>query len=235
MQNSQFIICFLALLPCCSSFKLINLSTQPPWPTTSNLRMAAQNDRMEHSQEPKLLSRQQFFGCAAAMATSTMLVPQISEAAPQQTKKVSDPLERFTFEVPSDWDESETIVSGGRKVVVFTNPQKPETNAFYAFTPLRGDYTSLGSFGTLDYVESVVLPFGPGVKSKLIESRSGNGMYYYDYTVEVTGKSAKRLKTIWAVVPDNLMTFTAQCERDDYDEYGSIISMIADSFSLSKK
>jgi len=124
-------------------------------------------------------------------------------------------------------------------VTVFAAPGRPAANAFVAATPLRGDYTSLGSFGNLDYVESTVVPKGPGIESRCLESRSQRGTYFYDYTVKQEGRPEKRLKTIFAVVPDEfspvLVTFTAQCDVADYEEYGTLLSAIASSFELNKK
>lgn len=39
-----------------------------------------------------------------------------------------------------------------RQLVAAVDPTDSNLNAFIVFTPIAADYTSLGSFGTIDYV-----------------------------------------------------------------------------------
>ncbi|CAN0297219.1 unnamed protein product, partial [Ectocarpus fasciculatus] len=64
----------------------------------------------------------------------------------------------FSQQVPDGWERSDAEISGRRKIVVYTSPTTPGANAFVAYTPARGDFTTLGSFGTLDQVSKTVLP-----------------------------------------------------------------------------
>lgn len=43
-----------------------------------------------------------------------------------------------------------------RRLVLYVAPGDPDTNVFAVFTPIRGDYTAVSSFGTL---EQVIAPF----------------------------------------------------------------------------
>eukprot|EP00965_Chrysotila_dentata_P060723 2011929-Pleurochrysis_carterae.AAC.1 len=57
-----------------------------------------------------------------------------------------------------EWSPEESELSGGRKLLAATDPADTDFNLFVAFTPIRGDYTSLGSFGNIDFVGSTILP-----------------------------------------------------------------------------
>jgi hypothetical protein len=39
-----------------------------------------------------------------------------------------------------------------RRLVLFVKASEPDTNVFVVFTPIRGDYTAVSSFGTIDDV-----------------------------------------------------------------------------------
>lgn len=47
---------------------------------------------------------------------------------------------------PEGWERGETQISGRRKIIVYTSPNDPSANAFVAYTPVRGDFTSLGMY-----------------------------------------------------------------------------------------
>lgn len=55
-----------------------------------------------------------------------------------------DPLFSVVVQAPDGWERTEAEISGRRKLIVYTNPKNPGTNAFVAYTPARGDFTSLG-------------------------------------------------------------------------------------------
>jgi len=44
-----------------------------------------------------------------------------------------------------------------RRLVLYVAPGDPDTNVFAVFTPIRGDYTAVSSFGTLEQVMAPVL------------------------------------------------------------------------------
>lgn len=62
------------------------------------------------------------------------------------------------LQLPEGWAPSTSFINGGQKLVAASDPADTDTNVFAAFTPLRGDYTSLGSFGNIDYVANTILP-----------------------------------------------------------------------------
>lgn len=47
-------------------------------------------------------------------------------------------------QVPEGWERNDSEISGRRKIVIYTNPKASGANAFVAYTPARGDFTSLG-------------------------------------------------------------------------------------------
>lgn len=53
-----------------------------------------------------------------------------------------------------------------RRLVVFKDPNS-EANAFVAFTDIRPDFTTLGSFGTIRDVAKTVIPTGRGTSQLL--------------------------------------------------------------------
>ena len=95
------------------------------------------------------------------------------------------------FLVPSGWAASENELSGGRKLVAFADPGDSDSNIFILWTPLAADYTSLGSFGNINYVSSTFLPTcgsdrsactlaADGIEGRLLESVAVRGSYVYD-------------------------------------------------------
>jgi hypothetical protein len=55
-------------------------------------------------------------------------------------------------------------VADFRRLVVFKDPNS-EANAFVAFTDIRPDFTTLGSFGTIRDVAKTVIPTGRGTSA----------------------------------------------------------------------
>lgn len=51
-------------------------------------------------------------------------------------------------QVPDGWERKDAEISGRRKLIVYTSPKNPGANAFVAYTPARGDFTTLGGFPT---------------------------------------------------------------------------------------
>ena len=88
-------------------------------------------------------------GAAAATARS---------ARADDSKTFVDKENGIQFDIPAAWTVSESELSGGRKLVVATDPSNIDFNAFIAFTPIAGDYSSLGSFGNLESVGATLLP-----------------------------------------------------------------------------
>ncbi|CAM9273714.1 unnamed protein product, partial [Hapterophycus canaliculatus] len=171
-------------------------------------------------------SRLEFLRGAGAVVTAAAgfaLLPAASRA-----ETFTDDILGFKFDVPDGWERNDSEISGRRKIVIYTNPKAPGVNAFVAYTPARGDFTSLGSFGTLDEVSKTVLPEAEGVSSRMVNSYTSKSCYVYDYIVNQQDRPEKHIKTIWALFPaqGQLATITAQCNEDDYATMGKTIDAL---------
>ena len=126
-------------------------------------------------------SRRAFF---SSIIGSTALIPLVVSSNPsitnaaEETKttineKLStfkDPSVGFQLQVPTKWQKSEQTLQDRRKILLFVNNgdgddddeskkvQKGlEDLIFVAYTPVRDDFTSLGSFGTVDQVSNLIV------------------------------------------------------------------------------
>eukprot|EP00631_Chrysoreinhardia_giraudii_P003771 CAMPEP_0197423982 /NCGR_PEP_ID=MMETSP1170-20131217/24002_1 /TAXON_ID=54406 /ORGANISM="Sarcinochrysis sp, Strain CCMP770" /LENGTH=210 /DNA_ID=CAMNT_0042951443 /DNA_START=65 /DNA_END=697 /DNA_ORIENTATION=- len=143
-----------------------------------------------------------------------------------------------TFSVPTEWtklsDTTQSVV-GGRRLVVYASPDDTDWNVFLLLTPIRGDYTSLGSFGTLDAVQDTIIPRGDGIDAQLISSASKSSTYVYEYTLAVPNQPKRHLKTIFSLVADTLVTFNVQALEDTYTPDVAKISESILSTAIAKK
>jgi len=136
------------------------------------------------------------FLLATATATATATRPTVSRAAesssPEQAYDDAD--YAFRLRVPSSWDRTEQTLSGRRRAVFFTDPSSKdaesgiiETLGIVAYTPVRDDFVSLASFGSVDEVgQATILPKGELAggdtsSSAMISATSGGGAYFFDY------------------------------------------------------
>lgn len=144
-----------------------------------------------------------------------------------------------SFVVPEDWkklSDTTAAVSGGRRLVVYASPTDNDFNCFLLLTPIRGDYTSLGSFGTLDSVQDTVIPRGEGIDSQLIKSSSSTGKYTYEYTLGVPDQPKRRLKTVFSLMSDTIVSFTVQSLEENYTpSVGTTSDGIISTFALNKR
>eukprot|EP00904_Undaria_pinnatifida_P014273 jgi/Undpi1/9977/HiC_scaffold_28.g12431.m1 len=162
-------------------------------------------------------SRLEFLRSAGMIATSAAgaaLLPK-----PSSAEEFTDDVLGFKFQTPDGWERGEAQISGRRKIIVYTSPKNPGANAFVAYTPVRGDFTTLGSFGTLDEVSKTVLPEAEGVKSRMVDSYAVKNCYVYDYVVSQEGRPEKHIK-------GQLATITAQCNEEDYPTLGKSIDKV---------
>lgn len=108
-------------------------------------------------------SRRQFI---SSIIGSTALVPLVISSNPSITNAAEetifttfkDPNVGFQLQVPTKWSKSEQTLPDRRKILLFVNNGDGEVAKgledliFVAYTPIRDDFTSLGSFGTVDQV-----------------------------------------------------------------------------------
>ena len=168
-------------------------------------------------------------GAPAALALANLVNPNAALAAGLQDVSVpigsaSTALSKATFQVPSDWVKLSGDVTDGRKMALYADPANADTNAFALITPIRGDYTSLGSFGSVETVLETVMPGADGISYEVIKAEAQSGKYVYEYTVQVPDQPKRHLTTIFMVVADCIVTFNFQAKQTDYTKDVSALS-----------
>lgn len=157
----------------------------------------------------------------------------------------------FKLNIPSSWETSTQELPDRRKIKFFVDnsmsvPQQDKTLVFIAYTPVRDDFTSLGSFGSVENVaQTTILPKGKlmdeknesGISSKMILAESKKNAYMFDYMVKVDGTS-RHFRTIFALASGAtggagsvLVTITAQALESEYSSgTKDVFDAIIDSY-----
>ena len=192
-----------------------------------------------HAARP--LTRQGFVAGAASLAAALPLAARADDAKTTSVKTKfgtavdGKPLSSAKFDVPDRWVQLSGDVSGGRQLVLYADPDNSDTNAFVLITPVRGDYTSLGSFGSIEVVQATVMPFGDGIEYTGVTSEASTGKYTYDYEVSVPSQPKRHLKTVFMVVSDCIVTFNFQALAADYTpDVAKMGAAIVKSFGVGK-
>lgn len=97
---------------------------------------------------------------SVALGTSAFLIdPSKAFAATSNNLvELKDEVRKFTIKVPSDWDKTIQGLPDRRQITLYIKPNSDQkTLMFFAFTPVRDDFTSLGSFGSVDQVSCSVV------------------------------------------------------------------------------
>lgn len=159
----------------------------------------------------------------------------------------------FQVQVPNKWKKSEQSLPDRRKLLLFinedgtTDPSMKNKGmddlVFVAYTPVRDDFTSLGSFGTVEQVgQATILPkgtlAGQETENKMIKSESKKNAYYFDYTSKSPDQPKRHFRTIFTMVQGAtggagsvLVTITAQTLESRYDsETQAMFDQIIDSY-----
>lgn len=166
----------------------------------------------------------------------------------------------FRVSIPAEWKKTSQTLSGRRKALFFTEDSSNEVGAidtlmYIAYTPIRDDFTSLASFGSVDQVaQATILPKGElggnADDSKMLSAVSKKNAYYFDYTTTPvvpvepgsgSGALTKKLKplhfrTIFTLLPlkegagSTLVTVTMQTSEEKYEGLKGVFGEIVDSF-----
>ncbi|KAL7434000.1 hypothetical protein ACHAXH_005107 [Discostella pseudostelligera] len=229
-------------------------------------------DSIVDDQSNTLLPRRSFWRrslstLAGAYTLSTISPISTSYAAEITTPKMetyNDIDYGFHLSIPSSWENTEQKLSGRRKALFFTDPTSKdadsgtiETFGFVAYTPVRDDFTSLASFGSVENVaQMTILPkgdlAGQNDDSKMVSAISKNNAYYFDYIAtpvvpiaagesSSSGALTKKLKpqhfrTIFTLLPlknsagMTLVTITLQTSEERYGTVRGLFDNIIDSF-----
>eukprot|EP00585_Thalassiosira_rotula_P013333 CAMPEP_0196131334 /NCGR_PEP_ID=MMETSP0910-20130528/1392_1 /TAXON_ID=49265 /ORGANISM="Thalassiosira rotula, Strain GSO102" /LENGTH=279 /DNA_ID=CAMNT_0041390799 /DNA_START=10 /DNA_END=849 /DNA_ORIENTATION=- len=279
MNLNTFI--FLSMLPGTASFQPVTTGSLSPRTLTSKLNLSDENNSVNIDEDVTVAATRRSFVtrslatiAAAATTASTFSTP--SYAAEESTTTTStttftyeDPDYNFRIQVPSSWENTEQKLSGRRKAVFFTDPTSKnaegtvETLGFVAYTPVRDDFTGLGSFGSVDQVaQTTILPKGElaGLDdaSKMLSAVSKNNAYYFDYVATpvvptepgtasssggtVMTKTLKPLhfRTIFTLLPlkgsagNTLVTVTLQTTEERYKDVKGVFDGVVDSYGKMK-
>jgi len=199
-------------------------------------------------QRQKSLNRRDLLSFVASTSVASTLFPKSASAAPPALTEFGDP--SFSLQVPKDWTFSEQALPDRRKLLLWQ--ESPETFLFVAYTPLRDDYTSLSSFGSVDQVaEQTILPksnlgLEDDVDAVMLSATSSKSAYVFDYRHGVPspngGQVATHFRTIFTMLPSpianspsNLVTITAQTPESKYKDLQSTMDAVIQSYQPAKK
>jgi PsbP len=193
---------------------------------------------------------------AAAFASIRLSSPALADASnTKQWSLFDDPTHGFSLQVPSGWIKSEQTLRDRRTITLWTDPNDDtkSTLVFIAYTPVRDDYTSLGSFGSVDQVAAqTILPkgeiFAEGreesnvANAEMLSAVSQKQAYVFDYTQSVPGiQPTTHYRTIFTLQQGAtggagavLVTITAQTAEERYGKMKPIFDGIIDSYGKSK-
>mmetsp|Transcript_23247 Transcript_23247/g.32473 ORF Transcript_23247/g.32473 Transcript_23247/m.32473 type:complete len:239 (-) Transcript_23247:123-839(-) len=170
-----------------------------------------------------------------------------SFAAEETLAKYEDKDCGFQINLPTGWEKSEQSLPDRRKIVLYIEPDSDKkTLAFIAYTPIRDDFTSLSSFGSVENVgQATILPkstlAGEENESKMLSAVSEKGSYYFDYVATAAGQPKTHFRTIFTLVQGAtggagavLATFTVQTPESKYDEYKPMFDEIISSYGKLK-
>lgn len=183
---------------------------------------------------------------AAILSSGAGLSPPPAYAASGYTS-YNDPLHGFSIDVPDNWAHSTQTLPDRRKIEVWTDPADVKTLLFVAYTPVRDDFTSLASFGSVDQVASqTILPKGKiagrDVEAQMLSSASKNQAYYFDYTQAVPDvQPLTHMRAIFSLQQGAtggagavLVTVTAQSPQERYEKtVKPIFDHVVDSYGKS--
>ena len=182
---------------------------------------------------------------AAALAAGTTGVLPATADIPLDT--YTDKEYGVSFGIPKGWQAVPNELADGRVLIAATDPTDPEFNLYIIFSPIAGDYTSLGAFGNIDYVAGTVIPecnkatcsiaAGDPIEGKMLGQEVVKGNYVYDYTIQQVNQPARRLRSVWTVLPgggksasSRLIALTAQCLESKYAAYEPTMKAVIASY-----
>mmetsp|Transcript_10170 Transcript_10170/g.14926 ORF Transcript_10170/g.14926 Transcript_10170/m.14926 type:complete len:237 (-) Transcript_10170:793-1503(-) len=155
----------------------------------------------------------------------------------------------FQISVPATWEKSEQKLPDRRSISFYIDPSSAgeEKNLFFsALTPIRDDFTSLSSFGSVDQVaQQTILPRGElnmeSTKSVMLKAESKKNAYIFDYKVTPPNLSETHYRTVFYLAQGAtggagavLVTLTAQCPESRYGEMKPVFDQMIESFGKYK-
>ncbi|PON33396.1 PsbP family [Parasponia andersonii] len=192
--------------------------------------------------------RQILLGMGMTIALSAFSVsPILSNAsadttdAPEGFRIYTDDVNKFKILIPQGWQVAAGEPNGFKSVTAFYPEENTSSNVTVVITGLGPDFTKIESFGKVDeFAETLVSGLDrswqkpPGVAAKLINSKSANGFYYIDYSLQRPGETRRYLFSALGMSTNGwynrLYTITGQFEEKESDNYGSKIEKSVKSF-----
>lgn len=188
-------------------------------------------------------------GTAAATIANIPLIANAEEGTESSSLALfQDTNVGFEMNVPSRWIQTEQKLPDRRRLVLFLNNGEGVTKGsedvvFVAYTPVRDDFTSLASFGSVDMVgQATILPkgelAGQDTDNQMLTAVSKKNAYYFDYTSKTPDQPKRHFRTIFTMIQGGtggagsvLVTITAQTLESRYDaEMESTFDKIIDSY-----
>lgn len=110
-------------------------------------------NREAHSDDVSFTRRSWFAYTAATLVSSVAFFP-IPALATDKFETYQNEVLGFKISVPTSWEKSVQQLPDRRSLTLFIDPVSGEdkTLMFIAKTPIQPDFTSLGSFGSVDQV-----------------------------------------------------------------------------------
>lgn len=226
------------------------LSHPPAIKVTTELRMAnvPSNNQQDVARRAFVRSAlRSSAGIAASLALPTM--PVYADSGSKLLESYVDTECGFQLMVPSGWERTEQTLPDRRRLVLFVDPSSGDddkTILFIAYTPVRDDFTSLGSFGSVDQVaQTTILPkgslAGEETASEMISAESKKNAYVFDYKAKVPKQPERHFRTIFALAQGAtggaggvLVTLTAQTPETRYVEMKGFFDEMIDSYGKVK-
>jgi hypothetical protein len=171
--------------------------------------------------------------------------PEYAVAAESGNSVYNDEIHGFSIQVPASWTFSSQTLADRRRISIWKDPddQSGQTVVFVAYTPVRDDFTSISSFGSVDQVAAqTILPKGQlagvDVSSDLLSASVKNQAYYFDYTQTVPDvQPLTHVRAIFSLQQGAtggagavLVTVTAQAPEELYQRKKDVFDRIVSSY-----
>jgi len=197
---------------------------------------------------PTPTSRRQWIATSTAFVAATAGLAPAWAVAAEQLQTFNDPTHNFSIQLPQKWTfQGEQKLVDRRRLLVWTDPNDAATAVFIAYTPVRDDYTSLGSFGSVDQVaaqtilpKSKIMDESSDTSATMLKAESRQQSYRFDYKQKIAGVQPEtHYRTIFALQPiagnagSVLVTITAQTPESNYATVRPTLDAIVESFGKS--
>lgn len=183
----------------------------------------------------------------ATATTATVLDPAWALADSSKLVPYEDSKHGFCLQVPKDWVATTRTLPDRRTIRFWTDPTDAQTFLFVAYTPVRDDFTSLGSFGSVDVVaEQTILPKGQlagvDIQAKMLAATAEKQAYFFDYQQSVPDvQPMTHFRTIFTLQQGAtggagavLVTITAQTPESRYEGLRPLLDDVVASFDKIK-